>query len=748
METDNRQQTLRDFLTSTHTLTGKSEEELLSFLFIAQHYPELETDIVKHKDAIIDALTTRDTRILEKELSLLFSDAENRFSSLPEHVATALQSTTPEGEIDQQTIAARSKKAGLALDHTPMVADTVKTTTIKTRRAFIETLVKKYSTWSPLPPDEFVKKTTDAIIKETEENPSSPPETILTKSLQDPVIWNSPAPQRIQKNKELVRAIRSLQQDVVFNPSKQYVEAVLTAQDPAVFESALVQQITSSPIVDTTSFASVVTRASTLSTISSVLSADNQTPLDYAGFFKHISANGTPIEKVLAPLADAVFSVFPKDTKDAIVAKVLGASWDKDIANNTLLERTFGEALQTPQVQQAIQKGNALFAQSRQHGGVLTRTQVFVSDVFVTVFHPPVAVTYLQLSSINNANTPSSVQQFYLSSLAERGVYIAANKGVRKAGGVVAKKAAGTAIGKIVGALLGSAATPLGSLVGAFVGDIVIDKVLGAVWRGTKKVFSFLSLDWLGKLVSGQYESAPLTKDPTFMIPLLIVGAICILFVIPLLPFSIGGNPLFFQTVQDDAFIQGIGGGNTGGEAVNCVSDPTNPLCSMESCDTTKQDCRWPTSGTITQGPFTVCGGSHRSLNAIDIGTGNGTDVYATIEGEVVDLYSGCVDNTGSWGNTCGGGYGNWVVIRGKTYSLKFGHLSRLSIAVKKGQRVSPTTVIGEVDHNGNSSGPHLHFEYIGSGSINSILPVSIPTCSNNTTGCPACPSISVGGSL
>ena len=56
-------------------------------------------------------------------------------------------------------------------------------------------------------------------------------------------------------------------------------------------------------------------------------------------------------------------------------------------------------------------------------------------------------------------------------------------------------------------------------------------------------------------------------------------------------------------------------------------------------------------------------------------------------------------------------GYGNWVAVKHDNGSETFyGHLSRVN--VKKGQRISPGTVICNQGSTGRSTGPHVHFEY------------------------------------
>jgi murein DD-endopeptidase MepM/ murein hydrolase activator NlpD len=58
-----------------------------------------------------------------------------------------------------------------------------------------------------------------------------------------------------------------------------------------------------------------------------------------------------------------------------------------------------------------------------------------------------------------------------------------------------------------------------------------------------------------------------------------------------------------------------------------------------------------------------------------------------------------------------GGGYGNWVSVKHDNGAETFyGHLSKID--VKKGQKIEAGTVIGNQGSTGNSTGPHVHFEY------------------------------------
>ena len=118
----------------------------------------------------------------------------------------------------------------------------------------------------------------------------------------------------------------------------------------------------------------------------------------------------------------------------------------------------------------------------------------------------------------------------------------------------------------------------------------------------------------------------------------------------------------------------------------------------------------WP---TVT--PFKITsrfewrwGKMHR---AIDIsGCGFGSPIYSSTAGTVVDIISSC-GNRGSYGNTCGGSYGNHVTVQmSNGYRIIYAHLTN-NVPVRVGQTVSQGQVIGYMGSSGSSTGTHLHWQ-------------------------------------
>lgn len=113
-----------------------------------------------------------------------------------------------------------------------------------------------------------------------------------------------------------------------------------------------------------------------------------------------------------------------------------------------------------------------------------------------------------------------------------------------------------------------------------------------------------------------------------------------------------------------------------------------------------------PSTGVYTSGFGPRWGRIH---NGIDIANDIGTPIYAVMDGTVI--------NAGP-----AQGFGNWVVIKhdGGEVSV-YGHMRDYNVAV--GQRVTAGQQIAKIGNEGQSTGPHLHFEIKPDG-VNQVDPV------------------------
>lgn len=89
--------------------------------------------------------------------------------------------------------------------------------------------------------------------------------------------------------------------------------------------------------------------------------------------------------------------------------------------------------------------------------------------------------------------------------------------------------------------------------------------------------------------------------------------------------------------------------------------------------------------------------------------------IVAAADGKVVDVNTSCTHDYGKpnakdkYG--CGGGFGNYVIIKHDNgYYTLYGHMKK-NIKVSKGDEVKSGQQIGTMGSTGNSSGNHLHFE-------------------------------------
>lgn len=134
-------------------------------------------------------------------------------------------------------------------------------------------------------------------------------------------------------------------------------------------------------------------------------------------------------------------------------------------------------------------------------------------------------------------------------------------------------------------------------------------------------------------------------------------------------------------------------------------------------------DCALPIPGNsrVVSGLSGLRGqAQHRGY---DFSAPTGTKIVSVMEGEVALVEDqGYKDGSGYWGNTSqNGGYGNLLRIKhnlgGKVVYSEYHHLRTGSIGVKVGNKVVKGQVIAQVDHNGWSSGAHLHFQLMNQNS-------------------------------
>ncbi len=133
----------------------------------------------------------------------------------------------------------------------------------------------------------------------------------------------------------------------------------------------------------------------------------------------------------------------------------------------------------------------------------------------------------------------------------------------------------------------------------------------------------------------------------------------------------------------------------TVGQKLWLAGIPPENQGSASGSETSRSDCALPTTGRVTSEFGMRRGRPHKG---IDIANRSGTPIYAALDGVVV--FSGVQR-----------GYGNVILIEHPDFVMTvYAHNERNLVSV--GQRVSRGQHIANMGSTGNSTGPHLHFEY------------------------------------
>lgn len=158
-------------------------------------------------------------------------------------------------------------------------------------------------------------------------------------------------------------------------------------------------------------------------------------------------------------------------------------------------------------------------------------------------------------------------------------------------------------------------------------------------------------------------------------------------------------DSIVFDTITVTASVEGLTESSTGSASVIFGNPPLT--CPSD----------WPTdTGTVTRGPYSV--GTHLTAEAIDIGLLSGNTVTVTHSGTVVRSET---DPGGIFG-----GFGEVIEVQSVCFVeltnttvpfiSRYAHLSARFVAV--GDPVEFGDTIGASGNTGNTTGPHLHYEF------------------------------------
>lgn len=626
-------------------------------------------------------------------------------------------------------------------NHTRIASDEYK----KRRREFIHELVSKYSAFKPDAGENEVEKAFERATIASLENsehidaPSTFAERMseeLTKNLDTPLSQeHQEALNREMQEAALAHATYITHAADSIRAEQLFVQALYTHME--VKRPDVVADIFVHAPDDQKEEALI--RGVKLAGVAESLDAYTNQPLTSGKLFTQDGAKG--ITKGLQQAADGLLSVAGEPVRD-IVYKNKIAGVFRSMMQNTqeLTDRlgtSFVQSALFTNIQQNLTKS---LSQKRQAIGVGS----VAGDVFSTVFRSPVysaSITratkervfdYFELARAS-AHAPEGYQ-FFKHDLPPWSIFSPAMAALREI-----KKRKNRGLSGSGAFSPGGVGKPTGifSVFSRF--PFIPVSVLGSLGYWTSRAissgidnatsFAFTNPALPAAIQRSRKAVAirtPITQDLPLMIAITVIATLVILFIFP--------SPFNLAQIDSSSKLASL--------LESLIEKPEEEQEEIVCIG----DCRWPTSGTITQGPNTNDSHKNDVRESIDIGASCGTAVHSTVNNaEVTAVFNGCTDNTGYIGNKCGGGWGNYIILRGEiqtgtnqttTVSVRYSHLAQgsmpsVSSSVSIGQR------IGNVDNNGNSSGCHLHYEVVGATPpINSILPYAVPSCVGRVQCC------------
>lgn len=470
-------------------------------------------------------------------------------------------------------------------------------------------------------------------------------------------------------------------------------------------------------------------------------------------FFRGFAEEGS-IQKGFAPVMDIAMDLVGPQNRDTIMGAIVGKSLNQAVQKP---DPKLGDFTRTPAYAEIVRAGQGALAhppQVREKSFVkrlVTRATMTgaigrlagnpdqtVKDVFRLAkfgvfsgeFNVPapkapaaaapkisaaVAVPVVMIWSVPKIYLAAAYARFPLdfhidfNGLAGWMFHLGAQKvGEKAVSGLITKGAATLGV-KAAGTAIGGA---LGTAFGGPVGTVVMGALTG------------FALSLPGKVVGLFKKAAGMVGlEPSFLsdLPLAIavfavsIVILTIYFPLSFLPFNNFADKVR-TTALETSGERALGGGATANLAN--FSYPNIPL--PPASGISRNPIVNVPGAFISQGPNQ---GNHTGseANSYDIAVPNGTPVYPTHGGVVVDLVQNFVQ-----GQHVLDSAGNFVRLEGvdssgQTYFTTYEHLLGLAPNIVVGSRVTPDTLLGYSDDTGNSTGPHLHYQCNGSACVNML---------------------------
>ncbi len=698
-------------------------------LSACQQYGFLRESLTAKSGQLAEAALQNDEAVLAL-LKTVFTDTSDKLRELP-----SFQGAEPDAPLNENEIHSvatlRRVAVTRAREHTTAKLEPYK----ERRRAFIHELVSKYSSTMP----SLTDKQLGSIVDQSLVAAAGEATTLQTKDrFAEMLTASSEVYAGSDISPDQRARLKTTIEEALANHEEYFTTAVAAHKSErelvaAVYENLDLKRpdVLADVVINAAEGqkdAALVRGIKLAQVAQAIERQDTAHPASSRGFFTH--GKGVGVTKGLQQAAEGLLSIVGEPVREIIYKeKVNGTLRSLLSSTQQLTDRlgeTFVHSAVFTHITQDLTKSLSEKPSTAQAGSVF-------GDVFSTVFRGPLdpAITqatkerlfdYMELARAN-ANAPRG-HNFLPNGMSPWEAFAArSGSGV---GGRTSKNQWSIWFPFLSLGILGE---QLGNLFSS-----AIDKTTSFIFYGP----------FLPQQMSASRRAAglptPIMEDLPLLVGLIAVGVVILLFIFPS-PFNLPmiANSSRSAAVIDSLYQQEGDQGPPGGGAVDCSKNPTDPLCTFKAC---VGDCRWPTSGKISQGPNVTCDpkASHASgsdKNGVDIYADGNVAVYTIRSGTILYVNDNCNDNSGELGNGCGQGYGNYVTMRTDDgYTIIYGHLKKaINPAITKGATVPAHVQIGWMDQTGNSSGQHLHFGVLSGGNVLDLLP-DTPLSKNEILGC------------
>lgn len=708
-------------------------------LVASQQYEYLHNTLVEHNDAITGAFSD------EKEFTSAVTEMLEGALARVRRELPQFQNETPNQPLSPETIVARSKAFRVAREDSASAITRQQERVAALKNSFVDRLVNNWITQTRTSID---KEGQRLVAKEIREKLEKAPLEAMSPTEVGGFVQKTLAGFRLDRD-----TVTQIQQEVA-PAEKEFIgetkkltglhsipRALVSRSDisrPEWFTSIAIQTALSSFVAPK----ELISRAHTLARQAEAIapSAQQEKGVPVTNVFFRAFAS-TTTQKAFAAAADALLGQLSPFARQEVIKAAFSRALEGALVKTDVLTGRLGrEFVESELFRFVVDDARKEFAQGASSGGGVKQARGALDDIIGSVLRGPIPpqlvgtpkemiLSYFELLAIE-ARLPTNRKVLFPERSPTVNALFAAPAAPHSAQGSVVALAVQFPSWQAlyVALLLGFTPSLLSSSGGQRQPSVGVARgaeplgVVGGVFTSLGRVLSGAAVGLSGGLLSlffggglgalfggrrGPEAPVGLLDDTPKLLAIVIVVVVVVLFVFPsflnatFINNAAKTGALFVSSQEvraggpyDEVFPQ-YGGPFPG--------DPT----AIASCAVDRKH--------LTQKPFDPGGiGTHIKTCAYDFDAPQGFNVSAVHSGYIAAVRFDIPDY-----KKIEGSYGNYVLIAGKTeggapFFSRYAHLAQGSApGLTVGSVVNAGTVIGRIDNTGNTTGPHLHLEFL-----------------------------------